>query len=93
MGEKQITEVRWLAAAGYDVLPSNRDLAGAEVELVDIDHRETRLKEALQTVAADYDFILIDCPPALNLLTVNGSTAAQAVMIPMQCEYYAQEGL
>ena len=67
--------------------------AGAEVELVDIDHRETRLKDALQTVAADYDFILIDCPPALNLLTVNGLTAAQAVMIPMQCEYYALEGL
>jgi chromosome partitioning protein len=94
LGEKQITEVRQPAAnAGYDVLPSNRELAGAEVELVDIEHRETRLKDALQTVAAEYDFILIDCPPALNLLTVNGLTAAQAVMIPMQCEYYALEGL
>ena len=93
LGEKKIAEVRQRAAAGYDVLPSNRDLAGAEVELVDIEHRETRLKEALQEVAADYDFILIDCPPALNLLTVNGLTAAQAVMIPMQCEYYALEGL
>ncbi|MBX9904902.1 MAG: AAA family ATPase [Burkholderiales bacterium] len=93
LGEKEIAEVKQRAAAGYDVLPSNRELAGAEVELVDIDRRETRLKEALQTVAADYDFILIDCPPALNLLTVNGLTAAQAVMIPMQCEYYALEGL
>lgn len=94
LGEKQIAEVRQRAAsAGYDVLPSNRELAGAEVELVDIDHRETRLKDALQTIATEYDFILIDCPPALNLLTVNGLTAAQAVMIPMQCEYYALEGL
>jgi len=94
LGEKTIAEVRRRAAhAGYDVLPSNRELAGAEVELVDIDHRETRLKEALQSVTAEYDYILIDCPPALNLLTVNGLTAAQAVMIPMQCEYYALEGL
>ncbi len=93
LGEKTIAEVRQRAAAGYDVLPSNRELAGAEVELVDLEHRETRLKDALQTVTANYDFILIDCPPALNLLTVNGLTAAQAVMIPMQCEYYALEGL
>ena len=94
LGEKQVAEVRQRAAhAAYDVLPSNRELAGAEVELVDIDHRETRLKSALEAIAADYDFILIDCPPALNLLTLNGLTAAQAVMIPMQCEYYALEGL
>lgn len=93
LGEKQVADVRQTAAAGYDVLPSNRELAGAEVELVDIDRRETRLQEALQEIAAEYDFILIDCPPALNLLTVNGLTAAQAVMIPMQCEYYALEGL
>lgn len=93
LGEKSLAEVRLHAAAGYDVLPSNRELAGAEVELVDIDHRETRLKDALKAVVAEYDFILIDCPPALNLLTVNGLTAAQAVMIPMQCEYYALEGL
>lgn len=93
LGEKQVVEVRQTAAAGYDVLPANRELAGAEVELVDIDRREIRLQEALQEIAAEYDFILIDCPPALNLLTVNGLTAAQAVMIPMQCEYYALEGL
>ena len=60
---------------------------------MELERRETRLKDALAEVAADYDFILIDCPPALNLLTVNGLTAAQAVMIPMQCEYYALEGL
>jgi len=63
------------------------------VEMVDIERRETRLKDALLAVESDYDFILIDCPPALNLLTVNGLTAAHAVMIPMQCEYYALEGL
>jgi chromosome partitioning protein len=78
---------------GYEVVPANRELAGAEVELVDLSERETRLKQALAEIAADYDYVLIDCPPALNLLTVNGLTAAHAVMIPMQCEYYALEGL
>jgi chromosome partitioning protein len=93
LGEKNVIDVRQRAQAGYDVLPANRELAGAEVELIEIEHRETRLKDALAEVATEYDFILIDCPPALNLLTVNGLTAAQAVMIPMQCEYYALEGL
>ncbi|MGH8690069.1 MAG: ParA family protein [Burkholderiales bacterium] len=78
---------------GYDLVPANRDLAGAEVELVELPARETRLKSALERVAADYDFILIDCPPSLSLLTVNGLAAAQRVLIPMQCEYYALEGL
>ncbi len=78
---------------GYDLLPSNRELAGAEVELVDLEARETRLKVALERVAGEYDFILIDCPPSLSLLTVNALTAAQRVLIPMQCEYYALEGL
>jgi len=77
----------------YDVIPANRDLAGAEVELVELDHRETRLKSALAPIMADYDFILLDCPPSLNMLTVNGLVMADAVMIPMQCEYYALEGL
>jgi chromosome partitioning protein len=77
----------------YDVLPANRELAGAEVEMVELENRETRLKAALATVADDYDFILLDCPPALNLLTLNGLVAADSVMIPMQCEYYALEGL
>jgi chromosome partitioning protein len=78
---------------GYDLVPANRDLAGAEVELVELPARETRLKSALERVAADYDYILIDCPPSLSLLTVNALTAAQRVLIPMQCEYYALEGL
>ncbi|MDD3530266.1 MAG: ParA family protein [Gallionellaceae bacterium] len=78
---------------GYDLLPANRELAGAEVELVAEPAREHRLREALGTVHQDYDYILIDCPPALNLLTVNALAAAHAVLIPMQCEYYALEGL
>ena len=78
---------------GFDLLPANRELAGAEVELVELPGREGRLRAALGTVAPDYDEILIDCPPSLSLLTVNGLVAAQAVLIPMQCEYYALEGL
>ncbi len=78
---------------GYDLLPSNRELAGAEVELVELAEREARLKSALAGLAAEYDFVLIDCPPSLSLLTVNALTAAQRVLIPMQCEYYALEGL
>ena len=94
LGTRRIAEVRVRSeSGGYDLVPANRDLAGAEIELVEMEHRETQLKEALVAVAAEYDFILIDCPPALNLLTVNGLTAAQAVLIPMQCEYYALEGL
>ena len=80
-------------SGGYDVLPANRDLAGAEVELVDGERREYRLKHALDAIRSDYDIILIDCPPALNLLTINGLSAAWRVLIPMQCEYYALEGL
>jgi len=94
LGTKRIPEVTLRSeSGGYDVVPANRELAGAEVELVEVAHRERRLKDALAEVAHGYDFVLIDCPPALNLLTVNGLTAAQAVMIPMQCEYYALEGL
>jgi chromosome partitioning protein len=78
---------------GFDLLPANRELAGAEVELVGVENREFRLREALGAVASQYDFILLDCPPALNMLTVNGLVAANAVLIPMQCEYYALEGL
>lgn len=77
----------------YDVLPANRELAGAEIELVDLEDRETRLKQALAEVDAAYDFILIDCPPSLSLLTLNGLCAAHGVIIPMQCEYFALEGL
>ena len=80
-------------AGKYDVLPSNRDLAGAEVELVDVERRELRLKDALAAVENDYDFVLIDCPPSLSLLTLNGLCATHGVVIPMQCEYFALEGL
>ena len=94
LGTHRVADVRLRSeSGGYDLVPANRELAGAEVELVQMEHRETRLKEALGAVASEYEFILIDCPPALSLLTVNGLTAAQAVMIPMQCEYYALEGL
>jgi len=79
--------------AGYDLLPANGDLTAAEVELMNEIGREHRLRLALNTVRDDYDFILIDCPPSLNLLTVNALSAADSVMIPMQCEYYALEGL
>ncbi|MBM3388471.1 MAG: ParA family protein [Betaproteobacteria bacterium] len=78
---------------GYDVLAANRELAGAEVELVGLEHRNTRLRQALATVAADYDFVLIDCPPSLSLLTLNGLCSAHGVIVPMQCEYFALEGL
>ncbi len=94
LGDQSIQEIRVAATHGeYDVVPANRDLAGAEIEMVALSQRETRLKEALNMVSSDYDYVLIDCPPALNLLTLNGLCAAQAVMIPMQCEYFALEGL
>lgn len=78
---------------GYHIAPSNRELAGAEVELVNELAREMRLKQALASLEQEYDYVLLDCPPALNLVTVNALTAAHSVMIPMQCEYYALEGL
>ncbi|MBE7942783.1 MULTISPECIES: AAA family ATPase [Ramlibacter] len=78
---------------GFDVLGANRELAGAEVELVDVERRDQRLKTALAAVAADYDFVLIDCPPSLSMLTLNGLCSAHGVIVPMQCEYFALEGL
>ncbi len=105
LGEKRITDVRLVSpTGGFDVVPANRDLAGAEVELVDFPERETRLKDALaealsqmhaalSEVAPEYDFVLLDCPPSLSLLTLKGLCAADSVLIPMQCEYYALEGL
>ncbi len=78
---------------GYDVLGANRELAGAEVELVELERRDQRLKNALAVVDADYDFVLIDCPPSLSMLTLNGLCAAHGVIVPMQCEYFALEGL
>ncbi len=76
-----------------DVAPSSVDLVGAEVELGNVEEREFRLRRALEPVAADYDYILIDSPPSLGLLTVNGLTAANSVLVPMQCEYFAMEGI
>lgn len=94
LGSAAIGEVRQISeSGGFDLIPANRELAGAEVELVDLPNREARLKKALRDIQDNYDFILIDCPPALNLLTLNGLCAAHAVVIPMQCEYYALEGL
>ena len=78
---------------GYRVLGANRELAGAEVELVELERREKRLKAALDAVQADYDFVLIDCPPSLSMLTLNGLCSAHGVIVPMQCEYFALEGL
>ncbi|MFG6447754.1 ParA family protein [Roseateles sp. BYS180W] len=78
---------------GYDVLGANRELAGAEVELVELERREARLKAALTAAHADYDFVLIDCPPSLSMLTLNGLCSAHGVIVPMQCEYFALEGL
>ena len=89
-----IADVRVTSGSGhYDVLPANQDLAGAEVELVEVQNRDQRLKQALTAVHDEYDYVLVDCPPALSLLTLNGLAAARSVMIPMQCEYYALEGL
>ncbi|MEI7784786.1 MAG: AAA family ATPase [Betaproteobacteria bacterium] len=81
------------AGCSFDVLGANRDLAGAEVELVDQERRELRLRAAIAEVDAQYDFVLIDCPPSLSLLTLNGLCAAHGVVVPMQCEYFALEGL
>jgi chromosome partitioning protein len=78
---------------GYDVLGASRDLAGAEVELVGLEHRDQRLKAALTSVKDEYDFVLIDCPPSLSMLTLNGLCSAHGVIVPMQCEYFALEGL
>ena len=80
-------------AEGFDLLPGNTDLTAAEIELMDEDGREQRLKRALDPLRPRYDFIIVDCPPALSLLTLNALTAADAVLVPMQCEYYALEGL
>jgi chromosome partitioning protein len=89
-----IAEARMKSSkVGYDIVGANRELAGAEVELVQLVRRERRLKAALTPINSEYDFILIDCPPSLNLLTLNGLCSAHGVVVPMQCEYFALEGL
>ena len=79
--------------ASLFVVPANRDLAGAEIELVEIERRESRLRQALTGVEADFDYFIIDCPPSLSLLTLNALTAAKSLLVPIQCEYYALEGV
>jgi len=93
LGESDVGSARQRTEGGFDVVGSNRNLAGAEVELIGMERREYRLRTAIDAVRSEYDYVVIDCPPALNMLTVNGFTAADAVIIPMQCEYYALEGL
>ena len=94
LGEQPaVTAIRPAAVEHLSVLPSARDLIGAEIELVPMIGREHRLAEALRPIRDSYDFILIDCPPSLGLLTINGLTAADSVLVPLQCEYYALEGL
>ncbi len=94
IGEAKIEDTIVPAAdTGFDMLPANRELAGAEVDLVDVERRNRRLSDALESIQSRYDYILIDCPPALSLLTLNGLVSAHGVIIPMQCEYFALEGL
>jgi chromosome partitioning protein len=94
IGEAELAEtVRPTAIPGLFVVPSGVDLSGAEIELVDMERREMRLREALSGEAAAFDYVLIDCPPSLNLLTLNALVAAQAVMVPLQCEFFALEGV
>ena len=94
IAEAKVTSDKLIAGkCGYDILGANRELSGAEVELVDLERREKRLKQALTEVQNDYDFILIDCPPSLSMLTLNGLCCAHGVIVPMQCEYFALEGL
>ena len=80
-------------ASGYDLLPANGDLVAAEVELINEENRERRLRQIIEQVGHRYDYVVIDCPPSLNMLTINAMVAADGVVIPMQCEYYALEGL
>lgn len=81
------------AKGGYDIVGANRELAGAEVELVALERRESRLRAAIDATGSDHDIVLVDCPPSLSLLTLNGLCAAHGVIVPMQCEYFALEGL
>ena len=90
---EEIEKVVIIQEAGYDLLPANGDLVAAEVELMRGEDRETRLRKIVGQVRESYDFIVVDCPPSLNMLTVNALVAAEGVVIPMQCEYYALEGL
>ena len=93
VGDSTFSEAVIKTESGVDVLASNDDLAGATVELLEMDNREYRLREALYAVLDQYDYVFIDCPPSLNILTINAMCAAHSLIIPVQCEYYALEGL
>ncbi len=94
LGEERAQDVLQKTALKYlDVLPSNTDLIGAEIELINKINREKQLKFAIEELVKDYEFVIIDCPPSLNLLTVNALSAANSVLVPLQCEFYAMEGL
>ncbi|MFP5518373.1 MAG: ParA family protein [Bdellovibrionia bacterium] len=94
IGEKSLSEVTLSTSnPNLKISTANPDLVGAEIELVDMPHREYRLKQAIANVSDEYDFVLIDCPPSLGLLTLNALTAADSFLVPLQCEYYALEGL
>ena len=93
LGEAKTRDAILRCEDGYDLLPGNIDLTAAEIQLMDETAREQRLKQALEPVRGDYDLILIDCPPSLSLLTLNALTAADSVLVPMQCEFFALEGL
>jgi chromosome partitioning protein len=94
LGEAELLEaIVMVESSGIDLLPGNSELTAAEVGLMEMQNREQRMRDLLQSVRESYEYILIDCPPALNMLTVNALAAADGVIIPMQCEYYALEGL
>jgi len=93
LGQAEIADAVVKTTGGYDLLPANHDLVVAEVNLLQMPQRESRLKKALEVVKNQYDYILIDCPPSLNILTLNALTAAHSVLITIQCEYFALEGL
>lgn len=93
MGECECQQAIIKTAEGYDLLPCNIDLTAAEIELMDLPDRQQRLKVALETVRSNYHYILIDCPPSLSLLTLNALAASDGIIVPMQCEYFALEGL
>jgi chromosome partitioning protein len=94
LGQTGVADARVVSErGGYHLLGANRDLSGAEIELVDVERRDSRLREALAVVAQQYDVVLVDCPPSLSLLTLNGLCSAHGVIVPMQCEYFALEGL
>lgn len=93
LGEADITDALIKTDGGYDLIPTNHELIVAEMQLLQMTQRESRLKQALASVIQHYDYVLIDCPPSLNILTVNALNAAHSVLIPIQCEYYALEGL